>query len=176
MASDFRHLPDHRLHGFCLYTLTDPRTNQVRYVGQTSNPKLRKTVYERRWCSHNAGLVALIADLAHDGLVPEFDVIAELSCVNGVVGSNLVTLCENKMIRHYRNYNRYNGYQPLFNVAPVDRAVSRTPRITFAGKTQCVAAWARDLGITRERLRQRLEKYTVEVALTTPKGHKPIIT
>lgn len=48
----------------------------------------------------------------------------------------------------------------------------RGPRriFTIGGKTQCMSAWARDIGITNERVRQRLLKYPPEVALTMPKG------
>ena len=37
----------------------------------------------------------------------------------------------------------------------------------------CIADWAAEIGITRERLRQRLLKYSPEVALTTPRGEAP---
>jgi hypothetical protein len=41
-----------------------------------------------------------------------------------------------------------------------------SPRmITFKGKTQSMAAWARELGISRERVRQRLAKGPVDYAL-----------
>ena len=37
--------------------------------------------------------------------------------------------------------------------------------ITFRGKTQSMSEWARELGISRERVRQRLAKGPVEYAL-----------
>lgn len=43
---------------------------------------------------------------------------------------------------------------------------SRTLRLIKHGsRMQCIAAWAREIGMSRERLRQRLEKYPVAVAL-----------
>ncbi len=44
---------------------------------------------------------------------------------------------------------------------------------THDGRTMCIADWAAEIGITRERLRQRLLKYSPEVALTTPRGEAP---
>jgi hypothetical protein len=39
--------------------------------------------------------------------------------------------------------------------------------ITFNGKTQCVSAWAEEVGITRGALKQRLKRnWTLEKALT----------
>lgn len=49
-------------------------------------------------------------------------------------------------------------------------------RFTIAGKTGNISQWARRLGISRERVRQRLLKYPPEVALMTPKGEQPTIS
>ena len=45
--------------------------------------------------------------------------------------------------------------------------------ITYQSRTQNVAAWARELGISRERLRQRLAKGSVEYALNPGGPFKP---
>lgn len=53
------------------------------------------------------------------------------------------------------------------------RHATGPPRMfTVAGKTQSMAGWARDLGISRERVRQRLLLCPPEVALTWPKGQR----
>lgn len=49
------------------------------------------------------------------------------------------------------------------------RNTRRNRMITFAGKTQCLAAWAAGLGIDQATLSQRLKKWSLADALTTPK-------
>lgn len=44
--------------------------------------------------------------------------------------------------------------------------------LTFRGETMCVSRWAERIGISRERMRQRLTSMSVEEALTKPKGGK----
>ncbi|MCA9124590.1 MAG: hypothetical protein H6822_19570 [Planctomycetaceae bacterium] len=41
--------------------------------------------------------------------------------------------------------------------------------VTYAGKTQSIPSWAREIGITPEALRLRLKRMTLAEALTTPK-------
>lgn len=45
--------------------------------------------------------------------------------------------------------------------------------VSFQGETKSIAGWAREIGISRERMRQRLAKYPVEIALTTPAHEAP---
>ena len=42
--------------------------------------------------------------------------------------------------------------------------------LTFNGVTKHISEWAQDLGISRVSLRNRIEKWTLEKALTTPRG------
>jgi hypothetical protein len=45
--------------------------------------------------------------------------------------------------------------------------------LTFEGKTLCLTEWAREIGITREALRNRINKgWSVDDALTTPQRVK----
>lgn len=46
---------------------------------------------------------------------------------------------------------------------------SATIMLEFNGKRQCVYDWARELGISRSSLRQRLKQWPVAVALSFPK-------
>lgn len=50
-----------------------------------------------------------------------------------------------------------------------NRNRSDNHNITFGGKTQCVQAWANELGVKRSTLAERLKNWTVERALTTRK-------
>jgi hypothetical protein len=50
-------------------------------------------------------------------------------------------------------------------------------QITFDGRTQNASAWAREIGISRHLLRWRLQCWSLERALTTPKQpHGKLIT
>lgn len=49
------------------------------------------------------------------------------------------------------------------------RNTSRTRIIEFNGKAQCITDWANEIGINESSLRERLEKWPVEKALTTIK-------
>lgn len=45
--------------------------------------------------------------------------------------------------------------------------------LTFQGKTMCITQWARELGVTRESIRNRLLRgWSVEDALTVKQGEK----
>lgn len=44
--------------------------------------------------------------------------------------------------------------------------------LTFDGRTQCHKHWARELGIARRTLDERLIKYPIEIALGTPKRRR----
>jgi hypothetical protein len=50
------------------------------------------------------------------------------------------------------------------------RNTSRTRLIEFNGKTQCVMDWAKEIGINESSLRERLEKWPLEKALTKSKS------
>lgn len=49
---------------------------------------------------------------------------------------------------------------------------SKIRYITYDGREQSLSDWAKEIGITREALRQRLEKYTEEEALSMKRGKK----
>jgi hypothetical protein len=48
------------------------------------------------------------------------------------------------------------------------RNTRRTRNLTLNGKTQCLSAWAEDLGICPTTLWERLSKWSLQRALTTP--------
>ena len=59
------------------------------------------------------------------------------------------------------------------------RNTRRNHLVTFRGKTQCLTAWAEELGIPPNRLKDRLMKlnWSVEKALTTPRiNTRPLCT
>ena len=70
--------------------------------------------------------------------------------------------------------DNHKGYGPdncIWAPRSVQARNTRQTRIlTFKGKTQCMKDWANDYGLTREQLRDRLNKlgWPLEKALTTP--------
>lgn len=54
-----------------LYTLSDPRTGEIRYVGATVNPEAR--LYTHTQAPHSHALSEWNADLAADGEEPQMD-------------------------------------------------------------------------------------------------------
>jgi hypothetical protein len=66
-----------------IYYLKDPRTNLVRYVGQTCNPQKRKRSYltaQPKCCGVN--VLRWLSELALSGLVPVFDIVETCDCEN----------------------------------------------------------------------------------------------
>lgn len=51
---------------------------------------------------------------------------------------------------------------------------SDTKNLTFNGRTQCIQAWAKEIGITHFALTLRISKWGVEKALSTPKRHDKV--
>lgn len=59
-----------------IYTLSDPRNGNIRYVGKTNNPKLRLWMHQRE--TRNTRKNAWIKSLAPAALSPAMDIIEEL--------------------------------------------------------------------------------------------------
>ena len=65
------------------------------------------------------------------------------------------------------------GYEPgnvrWVTMAEQHRNQSNCRWIDFGGKTQLMSEWAKEIGITPASLFARIEKYGIEIALSTPK-------
>jgi hypothetical protein len=62
-----------------IYTLSDPRTNQVRYVGKTVNPKQRKHNHSNIARDKNTHKRNWINQLKKEGIKPVFEIIDEVT-------------------------------------------------------------------------------------------------
>lgn len=58
-----------------IYTITDPRTQEVFYVGQTTDPKTRFKEHKFKRYSANQKKREIIESIKNDGLMPVFDII-----------------------------------------------------------------------------------------------------
>lgn len=61
-----------------IYTLTDPRTNQVRYVGKTNNIKQRYNAHLNKARKHQIHMFNWVNQLKKEGLKPIMEIIDEV--------------------------------------------------------------------------------------------------
>lgn len=69
-------------------------------------------------------------------------------------------------IDNARNYEPGNCRWATYQEQMANRSSAR--RVTFQGRTMCVAEWAREIGVKRATLVGRLDRMSVERALTMP--------
>lgn len=81
-------------------------------------------------------------------------------------------------VRYHTFVSRLYRNMPLdVAMTPGRLAKRRTGTLfTYNGKTQSMAAWGRDLGLTRERVRQRIKKHGVEYALSGRRDKPRVFT
>lgn len=163
-------LPDHTAHGYFIYGLRCPETGQILYVGKTWNPKARVASLvaganaKLEWLVHR-----WIADLAAKGKRPRFEILCKLT---GPLAQWLAPAAERRAIQVLSfRYPLLNVQHNLHQKRETRHADGRR-MLTHQGKTQSLSAWAREIGLSRQGLHQRLEKYSVAVALMTPKQRK----
>lgn len=185
-----------------IYGLQCPTCGDIRYVGQTCRPlseRLRKHYTHplgsrmKAWLDSltAAGLVPMVivlanADCQNDGYQKERDWIASLSVVYGssllnqtqrgdYVSISDVRFAHVRFLREQR-WAAWNARRPAREAAAIAREAERRSRmLTMNGETLNLAGWAKRLGISRERVRQRVEKcrkhgIAISEALTTPAG------
>lgn len=67
----------------------------------------------------------------------------------------------------------YNWHFAAGTLTLTSRNTRRNRLLTLGNETKCLREWANDLGIDQASLRQRLDKWPLEKALTTPKRTAP---
>ena len=166
MADDQR-LPDHAAGGYTIYALTEPDTDEVRYIGRTGNAKNR---YETHCRAHsgmkNDALYEWLLAFRAAGTKPGFKILIRIT---GPCSSLVAKQAEMQMIGWWSRQHPGRLLQTAGIMEPYG-GIKHEKRFSLNGKTQSMAGWGRDLGISRERVRQRLLKYPPEVALTAPKA------
>jgi len=156
----------------CIYALRDPDTNEIRYVGATTHGKSRMLQHlQLKTSKIERPLSDWLILLRQKGKEPRFEVLCKLT---GPLQERLLLACERDAIK--RLCWRHDLLNIQCNLRKIEerRRKWRSRMISYQGKTQCCAAWARELGISRERLRQRLDAYPLEKAMNPPSRRKAI--
>lgn len=144
-----------------VYALCEPDGRAIRYVGLTSNLWTRLRSHFRKCQSPNVR--DWLRGLRERGLIPSMIVLRE------VRGLKAGLAAESEEIR------RQHGIigDQLLNENEISNrrgsGIDWSRKLTYDGKTMGVAAWARELGMTRQGLCQRLIHYPPEVALSVGK-------
>lgn len=176
-----------------VYALIDPRNAKVRYIGSTSNPIGRLSWHLRS--PLNAEMRAWFSDLKDSGLLPRLITLAEIDGPHPAFVLESIYIYEyqqhtgnllNKQSplagqvrlwwerwgREWRKTIRRRAYLEVKPTLPKRRGANAGKTfplegvvIEAHGKRQNIAAWARELGLSRQRIHQRLKKYPPEIAL-----------
>lgn len=178
---------------YFVYALLDPRDLQVRYIGSTSDPKQRLESHLSQ--PLNDEMRAWFDELRSIGLLPRLMTLADaygpqpaLKLENIYIfeyaanGAQLFNK-QNPLLgqirgwwemwgREWRSNLRRQSYVEVKPTLPKRRGHNAGKTfplegvvIEAHGKRQNIAAWARELGLSRQRIHQRLKKYPPEIAL-----------
>lgn len=158
-----------------IYGLLDPDTEELRYVGKTYTLKYRVTAH--KWVARRNLLerpvYKWLDDLEAAGKQPIVQVLCAFH--QGGYAEIVANHGERALIR-YLSYNNalLNVQHNLGNERKIRKTWAQQ-QVTCNGRTQSLAAWRRELGLTVEGFRQRLLKYPAEIAVSTPKGRGPVL-
>lgn len=173
-----------------IYVLSDPRTKIVRYVGMSVDPKARKQSHGNAVATKP--MRTWIANLRRIGLSPEMRVVER--CPNKKIGA----LRERLWIEHWYGIVGHELLNRVHNgdfvpVEVIERRAKKLreaidaeqarrinnararivrpngKRYTAHGQTMTISQWSAHLGISRQRVHQRLKKMPVDEALSKPK-------
>ena len=103
-----------------IYSLMDPRTKEVRYVGQTDDPKLRLIAHKSKGRQVHRGKIecsgvnAWLGELASAGLTPRMDIFKQITCKDGASCSPSC-LKADRLEREVMRYFRDKLHAPLLN-------------------------------------------------------------
>lgn len=166
MGDEYR-LPDDRDGGFTVYGLTDPDTGAIRYVGVSGNLKERYAQHRRgsRSLRTNPALREWLATLDANGRVPGITILIRIT------GPLSFMVAKGRIEKVAIEYCAKRHRDGLLQTVPQPAVTGSTrKRITFRGRTRTLVQWAKELGITRQALHQRLQRHSVTKALSTSKN------
>ena len=100
-----------------IYALVDPRTDEVRYIGNTVDIKHReKSHLTCKKLPNNPRLMKWLQELRDIGLKFQVKIIGVIQSDNDVYQVNLAGACERHFIKWFREYNRHHKKKPLLNI------------------------------------------------------------
>lgn len=132
-----------------VYTLSDPRTDEVRYVGATKNPKERFRSHISH--SHNKSVNEWVANLEDNGLKPEMRVIdaADTSDLSDKENKALRRLSDRFELLNEHNNSGYNHG----NIEDIDNQIAAV----LADGRNVPSNIAEELNVSRQYVQQRLQ-------------------
>jgi len=191
-----------RNQAYTIYGIRRPGTTAIRYVGYTKRP-LEVRLKAHLWNPLNEPMKKWFRRLGRDGVEPEMVAlassdnerkakiiekawIASMSVLFGPLLFNRFgrgdTIFRDQLIRQARAMKKAD-WRKQFNTKSIirrcrrnGRPYERFPSIYEAdGKSGTVSFWAQQLGISRQRVHQRINKckqrkVDIKYALTTPAG------
>lgn len=139
-----------------VYALCEPDGRTIRYIGCTAD--LRKRLRMHLGRSVSPEVRAWIESLREKGLIPSMIVLQECDGIEAGLQAEREQL---------RSHSELLG-ESLLNVRDTGKRQRRRRRgaITFDGRSMKPAAWAKELGISRQALSVRLQIHPIEVALS----------
>lgn len=139
--------------GIAIYSLSDPRNNAVRYIGQSNDPS-RRIKQHLLHTHNNSGLIAWIWELNRQGLTPKMEVLKVVHCLDA-------DKAEAAAIRFFRGQNA-----PLLNLSDPLRANTK-------GNNMARAEWEVQIARIREA-RNNLIKDT-QIYKLVPKKCRAVV-
>ena len=101
-----------------IYALIDPRTDDVRYIGQTVDlPNREQSHLTCKKVPDNPRLMQWLQELRDSNLKPETKVIGTVESQDSLMRLHMAGACEKRIIKWYSHYNRHYEKKPLLNIA-----------------------------------------------------------
>lgn len=187
----------HKLKHF-VYALFDPRDGKPRYVGLTHDVDGR---YKSHVAGSTRTTAPWIAELKALDLLPWMQILTpvknwfygqqiEADCIYQVglvypllnVARSVAAVEHGERLRAEQLERRITFIlfrrmrcqirSAVFYKLPQDASSLGFP-VTFNGVTKSIGSWAKEIGISRQGMFERLKRHSVEVAVTTPRGQLP---
>jgi hypothetical protein len=142
-----------------VYALCEPDGKTIRYIGLSGN--LWKRLLNHYRCPGQDRVRQWIHGLRERGLLPAMIVLREVFGLEEGANAEASAIAEHRQLLGDQLLNEQHTGKP--------QPKNRKGYFEFGGKSQSLAQWARELGISRQALNLRLQRHPVNVALSRGK-------